>query len=232
MASASLTDPTQRRASRWHLLRWAALASASIALLGIASDPSWQDTPSAGSDAEPPSPWRAATSAPSDLSPERRPSPREAMAPTVRPAPTSGHIVIPAIGVDARLIPLGRASDGTLEVPKDWGVAGWFAGGPFPGEPGPAVVVGHVDSTSGPAVFYRLRELRRGDVIVVSAEGRGRSRFWIVSSEWFAKSAFPTRRVYGPVAGPALRLVTCGGAFDRSTGHYVDNLVVFAAPAV
>ncbi len=232
MASASLTDPTQRRASRGHLLRWAAVASASIALLGIVMHLSSQDPISGGSATGPPSRWRAAAPVPSDLPPEPRAPAREAMAPTVRPAPTSGHIVIPAIGVDARLIPLGRASDGTLEVPKDWGVAGWFAGGPFPGEPGPAVVVGHVDSTSGPAVFYRLRELRRGDVIVVSAEGRGRSRFRIVSSEWFAKSAFPTRRVYGPVAGPALRLVTCGGAFDRSTGHYVDNLVVFAALAV
>lgn len=232
MASAFLRDPTPRRANRRLLLRWAALASTSIALFGIVTLLSSRDSTSAGSVTGPPSRRRAAAPAPSDLSPEPRPSLREGMVPTAYPPPSAGHIVIPAIGVDAPLIPLGRASDGTLEVPKDWQVAGWFAGGPFPGEPGPAVVVGHVDSTSGPAVFYRLRELRRGDVIVVGAEGRGRSRFRVVSSEWFAKSAFPTRRVYGPVSGPALRLVTCGGLFDESTGHYLDNLVVFAAPAV
>lgn len=148
----------------------------------------------------------------------------------IRSLSTRGRIRIPAIGVDATLIPRGLSADRSLEVPRDWGVAGWFEGGPFPGESGPAVVVGHVDSTSGPAVFYRLRELHRGDVIVVWREGGSRSRFLVDSLRWFSKSAFPTELVYGVTAGPALRLITCGGAFDRSTGHYVDNLVVFASP--
>jgi hypothetical protein len=132
--------------------------------------------------------------------------------------------------VDAELIPLGVTRLGALEVPQDWGVAGWFTGGPFPGGPGPAVVVGHVDSTVGPAVFYRLRELQQGDVIEVWRKGGIRSRLQVVSLRWFSKSAFPTQLVYGSVATPALRLITCGGAFDDSTGHYVDNLVVFASP--
>jgi hypothetical protein len=148
----------------------------------------------------------------------------------VPPPSRKGHILIPTIGVDAPLIPLGISPDGTLEVPEDWGVAGWFTGGAFPGEPGPAIVAGHVDSTIGPAVFYRLPELRPGDVIVVWRNGDLRSRFRVISLKWFPKSAFPTQRVYGSVASPALRLITCGGAFDSSTGHYVDNLVVFASP--
>jgi sortase (surface protein transpeptidase) len=117
-----------------------------------------------------------------------------------------------------------------LEVPKDWGVAGWFSGGPFPGEPGPAVVAGHVDSRSGPAVFYRLPELQQGDLIVVWRRGGVRSRFRVESLKWFSKTAFPTQLVYGSIDTAALRLITCGGAFDSSTGHYVDNLVVFASP--
>ena len=156
-------------------------------------------------------------------------STRRAVPDPIRSPPSTGHIRIPAIGVDASLIPRGLNHDRTLDVPKDWGVAGWFEGGPFPGEPGPAVVVGHVDSTSGPAVFYRLRELHRGDVIVVWRKGGTRSRFRVESLRWFSKSAFPTQLVYQATATPALRLITCGGAFDDSTGHYVDNLVVFAS---
>jgi len=148
--------------------------------------------------------------------------------PISSPSPT-GHIRIPAIGVDSSLVPRGLNPDRTLDVPQDWGVTGWFEGGPFPGEPGPAVVVGHVDSTSGPAVFYRLRELRRGDAIVVWRKGGVRSRFRVESLKWFPKSSFPTKLVYGAVKAPALRLITCGGSFDQSTGHYVDNLVVFAS---
>jgi Sortase domain len=154
---------------------------------------------------------------------------RAALNPIRSPSPT-GHIRIPAIGVDSSLVPRGLSPDSTLDVPQDWGVTGWFEGGPFPGDPGPAVVVGHVDSTSGPAVFYRLRELRRGDVIVVWRKGGLRSSFRVESLKWFPKSSFPTKLVYGAVAAPALRLITCGGAFDQGTGHYVDNLVVFASP--
>jgi sortase (surface protein transpeptidase) len=157
---------------------------------------------------------------------------RRAETDAIRSTSLKGHILIPAIEVDAPLIPLGLAENRALEVPKKWGEAGWFKGGPFPGEPGPAVVAGHVDSTSGPAVFYRLRELERGDVIVVWREGDIRSRFRVESLKWFPKSAFPTELVYRSTPGPALRLITCGGAFDNTSGHYVDNLVVFASPFI
>ena len=138
------------------------------------------------------------------------------------------RIEIQAIGVRAPVIPLGLNSDRTLEVPTDFGDAGWWTGGPRPGERGPAVIAGHVDSKTGPAVFFRLGDLRSGDEIVVVRRDGSRTRFSVQRSERYPKADFPTAKVYGPTPGPALRLITCGGDFDRSTGHYLDNTVVYA----
>jgi hypothetical protein len=141
------------------------------------------------------------------------------------------RIEIPAIGVRAPVIRLGLNRDRTLAVPKDFGDTGWWSGGPRPGDPGPAVIVGHVDSYTGPAVFYRVGELRPGDAIaVVGADGR-RARFRVEGSERYPKADFPTDRVYGRTNGAALRLITCSGTFDHDTGHYLDNTVVFARAA-
>jgi sortase (surface protein transpeptidase) len=137
-------------------------------------------------------------------------------------------VVIPAIGVSTRLVRLGLRPDRRMEVPEDFSVAGWYVGGPRPGEPGPAVIAGHVDSRRGPAAFYRLGELRRGDVVAVRYPGRSVVRFRVERTERHPKRAFPTSRVYGDTVGAALRLVTCGGAFDRASGHYRDNVIVFA----
>jgi sortase (surface protein transpeptidase) len=137
-------------------------------------------------------------------------------------------IEIPAIGVRAPIIRLGLNRDRSLEVPEDFGDTGWWTGGSRPGETGPAVIVGHVDSRTGPAVFYRLRELGRGDEVVVVRRDGSRARFTVQGSERYPKDKFPTMRVYGPTDGPTLRLITCGGAFDSSTGHYVDNWIVYA----
>jgi sortase (surface protein transpeptidase) len=137
-------------------------------------------------------------------------------------------VEVPAIGVSAPLIRLGLQPDRRMEVPEDYSVAGWYTGGSRPGEPGPAVIVGHVDSKRGPAVFFRLGELRRGDVVVVRYPARLEVRFRVERTERHPKAAFPTRRVYGDTAGATLRLVTCGGTFDRASGHYRDNVIVFA----
>jgi sortase (surface protein transpeptidase) len=138
------------------------------------------------------------------------------------------RLEIPGIGVSTALEQLGRARDRTVEVPSDWDVAGWYAGGPRPGDPGSAVVLGHVDSRTGPAVFYRLGELRPGDrVEIVRADG-SRVVFRVDRTEVYPKTRFPTADVYYPTLTPMLRLVTCGGPFDRATGHYRDNLIVFA----
>ncbi|HET9557791.1 MAG TPA: class F sortase [Actinomycetota bacterium] len=158
-------------------------------------------------------------------------STRAAAPSTVSPSSPPVAVEIPSIGVSSRLIRLGLNADGTLEVPRDYGVAGWFTGGAMPGEDGPAVISGHVDSKTGPAVFYRLRDLRRGDTVRVRrADGRWLA-FEVTDSARYAKAQFPTDAVFGPVTGPVLRLITCGGAFDRSSGHYLDNVVVTARPA-
>jgi sortase (surface protein transpeptidase) len=142
------------------------------------------------------------------------------------PAPTA--VRIPAIGVDSRLVDLALNADGTLQVPSDPHLAGWYVGRPVPGEPGPAVIVGHVDSETGPAVFYALRDLGRGDRIEVERADGSVVRFTVVAREQHDKDSFPTRSVYGPTSDPELRLITCGGRFDRDVGHYTDNVIVYA----
>lgn len=136
-------------------------------------------------------------------------------------------MTIPSIAVDAPVVDLARDADGSLAVPG-WDDTGWWERGPEIGERGPAVIVGHVDSQQGPAVFHRLDELRPGDTVEVALDGGGTVRYTVDRTERFAKDAFPSLAVYGLTPGPELRLITCDGEFDTTTGHYVDNLVVFA----
>jgi sortase (surface protein transpeptidase) len=148
-----------------------------------------------------------------------------------RSTPVPVRLEIPSIGVATGLQRLGRAGDGTVEVPSgpdQWDVAGWYEEGTRPGDPGSAVILGHVDSKAGPAVFYRLRELRRGDRVEVVRAGGSRITFTVDRVEQYDKRRFPTAEVYYPTLEPMLRLVTCGGVFDRSTNHYTDNVIVFA----
>jgi sortase (surface protein transpeptidase) len=149
-----------------------------------------------------------------------------------RSTPVPVRLEIPAIGVATGLQRLGRAGDGTVDVPSgpdQWDEAGWYEEGTRPGDPGSAVILGHVDSKAGPAVFYRLRELRRGDRIEVVRAGGSRITFTVDRVEQYDKRRFPTAEVYYPTLRPMLRLVTCGGVFDRSTNHYTDNVIVFAS---
>jgi hypothetical protein len=142
--------------------------------------------------------------------------------------PPPKRIVIPAIGMSAPLIRLGLNKDGTAEVPKGFADAGWFEPGPEPGVRGAAVILGHVDSKSGPGVFYRLPALRRGDRIKIVLGNRKSLQFVVTGMIEAPKNRFPTKLVYRKTPGPTLRLVTCGGAFNTATGHYVDNYIVFA----
>jgi sortase (surface protein transpeptidase) len=149
-----------------------------------------------------------------------------------RSTPVPARLEIPRIGVAAGLQRLGRAANGTVEVPTGpgkWTMAGWYEGGTRPGDPGSAVILGHVDSKRGPAVFYRLRELRPGDRVEVVRAGGSRVAFTVERVEQYPKRRFPTAEVYYPTLRPKLRLVTCGGAFDDATGHYTDNVIVFAS---
>jgi hypothetical protein len=138
------------------------------------------------------------------------------------------RIRIPAIGVDSSLERLTRQRDGTIGVPVDWDRAGWFSEGPRPGHAGAAVILGHVDSPSGPAVFSRLRELRRGNAIHVQRRDGSRVAFVVDRIEQHQRRRFPVREVYWPTLTRELRLVTCGGTYDRSAGGYQSNIILFA----
>jgi LPXTG-site transpeptidase (sortase) family protein len=136
---------------------------------------------------------------------------------------------IPAIDVDTRLVQLGLNDDKSINVRFDLSVAGWWKGGPRPGQDGPAVIMGHV-SRNTPAVFSRLHTLQRGDEILVDRADGTTARFVVTQQGTYKKVAFPSDLVYYPTLEPELRLVTCGG-LDAGTGTYLDNLVVFAAQA-
>lgn len=135
---------------------------------------------------------------------------------------------IDAIGVSATTVPVGLAPDGSLDVPPP-GSTGWYSLGIRPGDDGYAVIAGHVDSHSGPDVFYRLRELNPGDVVSVRDESGRDLRFVVESTEQHAKTALPASRMWQPAARPMLALITCGGAFDPTRRTYLDNVVVYAA---
>lgn len=115
-----------------------------------------------------------------------------------------------------------------MDPPRRFDVVGWYTGAPPPGEPGPAVLAGHVDSRSGPAVFFRLRDLTPGDPIEIERGDGTRVTFVVTRTERHPKDAFPTEEVYGGSDVPVLRLITCGGEFDARSRHYRDNVIVFA----
>ncbi|MEU5724090.1 class F sortase [Micromonospora sp. NPDC047738] len=169
----------------------------------------------------------------------RPPQPGAAVAPTaersgppgpVLPRSDPVRITIPRIGVDAGIIPVATDADGALEVPplEYPEIVGWYRPGATPGEAGNAVMVGHVDSDHGPAVFFDLGRLRPGDTVrVTRADGRVAS-FTVDGVGAYPKDRFPTDRVYGGGTDARLRLITCGGRFNPRTGSYPDNIVVFA----
>ena len=148
---------------------------------------------------------------------------------TPQQAPVPIAIRIPAIDVAADMIPLDLRVDGSIEVPSDFAQTGWWADGPEPGEPGPAVVLGHVDSRSGPAVFFSLEQLQPGDEVIVDRVDGTSVDYRVDRIEQHPKDLFPTEAVYGDTPDAQLRLVTCGGEFDSSVRSYRDNVVVFAS---
>jgi LPXTG-site transpeptidase (sortase) family protein len=149
------------------------------------------------------------------------------------PAPVASPVslTIPLIGVKTNLIRLGLQSNGALQVPSTTSVAGWYTGSPRPGAIGSAIIVGHIDSPSGPGVFYRLSELRRGDQVYVRRSDGTMVLFRVTTVQTYLKNQFPTQTVYGPTPDAELRLITCGGTFDSTTGHYLSNIVVYATEA-
>lgn len=140
------------------------------------------------------------------------------------------EIDIPRLGATSSLVELGLNADQTVEVPPvDTPMqAGWFTGAPRPGAPGPAVVLGHVNGGGEAGIFARLHELTGGDEVLVRRTDGTTARFTVTRVDQVAKEHFPTDEVYGDTEGPELRLITCGGSFDRDAGSYRDNVIVYA----
>jgi hypothetical protein len=170
--------------------------------------------------------------------PGRRPPPATGQAPgpavTFRSergyltVPDPVRLRIPALQVDGPVQRLGLQRDGSIAVPERTDVAGWFAGGPRPGEAGPAVLLGHVDSRDGPGIFIGLSRVKPGATVQIDRSDGTTITFRITAVAKVPKVSFPTDLVYAPTLEPALRLVTCGGSFDRARGSYRDNVIAFA----
>ncbi|HEY5889683.1 MAG TPA: class F sortase [Acidimicrobiia bacterium] len=141
------------------------------------------------------------------------------------------RVIVPSVEIDARVVGVGLQKDGAMETP-DFGLAGWYRLGPRPGESGPAVIVAHVDSVAGPDVFNRLDELTAGVEIVVEDAFGGRARFVVRDTETVPKSELPVERIWSDDDDPVLRLITCGGEFDRTVRSYESNVIVYADAVV
>ncbi|HVB70188.1 MAG TPA: sortase [Acidimicrobiales bacterium] len=139
------------------------------------------------------------------------------------------HLTIPKLGISVPLSELGLNKDHSVQVPTNFAIPGWYKYGPSPGQESSAVILGHVDSYLGPAVFFHLADLRLGNHVIVKAADGKTFTFRVIGLREYSKSTFPDRLVYGPRKYAALQLVTCGGVFDRQTGHYLSNIVVFTA---
>jgi sortase (surface protein transpeptidase) len=149
----------------------------------------------------------------------------------VLPAAAPTRLRIPAIGVDSSLVQLGLNADGSVQVPplsRD-SRAGWYQYSPAPGQLGPAIILGHIDSAAyGPGVFFRLGALRPGDTVSISRVDHSIAVFHVDAVAEYPKAHFPTLTVYGNTSRPTLRLITCGGRFDFTAHSYEDNIVAYA----
>lgn len=188
-------------------------------------------------DDKPPAPPAAAAPAAPASSPAAA-VPRQA-SPSPTPTPTTApglarsvpkRLKIPAIAVDAPFTPLSIGASGRLDAPppNDTNLVGWFKGGVTPGERGAAIVAGHVDTMTGPAVFLQLRFLRPGSTVDITRTDGTVATFKVDTVETFSKAKFPDKRVYADTPDAQLRLITCGGEYDKKAKDYEDNVVVFA----
>lgn len=216
---------------RWRRLTLA-VAAALLALVGtgaialaVASQQHAPQPPAgAARSATPTSHHSAAGAAP--------PQPNRSVHGPVLPASRPTAIAIPAIQVRSDLVSLGQNPDGTVQVPQpgpDYNKAAWYRYSPAPGQAGPSVILGHIDSAEkGPSVFFRLGDLRKGNRIVVSRADHHTAVFRVARAVEYPKNDFPTFAVYGNTDSAQLRLITCGGSFDRSERSYRDNIVIYA----
>ncbi|NUS11491.1 MAG: class F sortase [Streptomyces sp.] len=218
---AGAADAAPRARSR--TMRWA-VASAAIGALMIYNsvDSSGRGLPA------PPASAAAAPSSTATTGAGAAPFPVVTVPPLPHSNPT--RLVIGSIAVNAPFTALHLDSAGNLDAPPagDKNLVGWYAEGPTPGERGPAIVAGHVDTKTGPAVFLLLRLVKPGQTAEITRADGTVATFTVDSVEQFSKGDFPNQRVYGSVPDPQLRIITCGGSYDRSRRDYTDNVVVFA----
>ena len=169
----------------------------------------------------------AASTPSSAAAPPTTTAPSTTTAPYAKPIADPARIVIPAIGVDSKVIRVGLLPDGSMETPP-FGLAGWYELGAVPGAIGPAVIVAHVDTKKGPDVFFELHDLKAGDRVEVYGSDGEAAVFVVDSQEMVLKSELPTERIWNQTDQAVLRLITCGGEFDAASGHYLSNTIVYA----
>jgi sortase (surface protein transpeptidase) len=195
----------RRRPGRWWLVAIVLLAGAAVTFtLGLRGGQRWLPGP---------------------LFTGSGPAPARFISPAARSRPLT--LSIPAIELKVPLSELGLNPDHTVQVPTSFAEPGWYRLGPSPGQLGSAVILGHVDSYLGPAVFFRLRTLRPGDHVNVTLADGVTTHFVVRQVAMYLKASFPTLLVYGSHGYSALQLVTCGGVFDSQSGHYLSNVVVY-----
>lgn len=207
--------PRKRRTSLQKVLEYQITLSIVMVLLGVTGAVYFGLQVYAGHKVEPAKTFSSTTPVP--------------LAAKALPASTPTHITAPSVGIDASVMSVGRDSEGSIEMPPlfDW-TTGWYKYSPTPGQVGPSVIVGHVDTYKGISVFWHLRELQRGDIInVTRADGRT-VKFKVTALKQFDQNNFPTKEVYGNIKYPGLRLITCGGSFNKQTESYTQNTVVYA----
>ncbi|WP_436278262.1 class F sortase [Micromonospora gifhornensis] len=214
-AGKSATTKPARRDTRSGRSPWSLPLAVVLVLLGVFAT-------GAGLGRSVGDPLQWATAAGGDTSTRSVP-----VAPT---APRPVSLTVAAVDISAAVKPVGDAPDGTIDVPplSRHEETGWYDRGPVPGEPGPAVIVGHVDTKTGPSVFYDLHKLRVGDTIEVKREDGSVAVFTVNSVERFPKDELPADRIYGHDGPPSLRLITCGGQWVGGPTGYADNVIAFA----
>lgn len=234
-----MTTPPHPPRPRTAAARISYAVGAAAVTVGLAACGS--DAPATGSAVMTTAPPGASTSAPPTTTKSSGPDATSGPAGSAIPGPAAAvttkvadglrpvRVQIPAIGVDSTLVDLGIGANKAIEVPADPARVGWLDTTPAPGQQGPAVLAGHVDSVTGPAVFFHLKQLKVGDAISVTRRDGTAVSFTVDGVQTYAKTAFPTQETYGPVPVPALRLITCGGSYIKSAGGYQDNVVVFAS---
>jgi Sortase domain len=204
-----------------------ALAGPSASPTTAPSAPATDAPASAPAGAPASAPAGAAASAPTGAATS---APTPATVPAVTRSPPV-ELRVPAIGLTVSVSALGLNPDRTVQVPTDFQRAGWFQLGPSPGQLGSAVILGHVDSYRGPAVFFRLRALQQGDAVEVQLADGAVTRFLVTEVATYPKDAFPAQQVYGSRGSSTLQLITCGGEFDRVARSYRSNVVAYTSLA-